>query len=306
MTDYVIRRLAQTLPIALLVATLVFSLIHMIPGDPVEMMLGEGAQRSDVETLRHELGLDRPLIQQYGSFLRGLLEGDLGQSLHFGEPVARILARHYPATLELAFAGMLVALAIAVPLGILAAFHRDGPIDHASRFFSLLGVSIPNFWLGPMLILVFSIQLNLFPVSGRSGLASLVLPAITLGTALAGLLTRMIRSSLAEELHKPYLATAQAKGLSRRLAVVRHALKNASIPVVTIVGLQFGALLTGAIITETIFAWPGLGRLIIQSIRLRDYPLVQGGILAIALTYLLLNLVTDVVYAYLDPRIRLR
>jgi peptide/nickel transport system permease protein len=306
MTDYVIRRLAQTLPIALLVATLVFSLIHMIPGDPVEMMLGEGAQRSDVETLRHELGLDRPLIQQYGSFLRGLLEGDLGNSLHFGEPVARILARHYPATLELAFAGMLVALAIAVPLGILAAFHRDGPIDHASRFFSLLGVSIPNFWLGPMLILVFSIQLNLFPVSGRSGLASLVLPAITLGTALAGLLTRMIRSSLAEELHKPYLATAQAKGLSRRLAVVRHALKNASIPVVTIVGLQFGALLTGAIITETIFAWPGLGRLIIQSIRLRDYPLVQGGILAIALTYLLLNLVTDVVYAYLDPRIRLR
>jgi peptide/nickel transport system permease protein len=306
MTDYVIRRLAQTLPIALLVATLVFSLIHMIPGDPVEMMLGEGAQRSDVETLRHELGLDRPLIQQYGSFLGGLLKGDLGHSLHFGEPVARILARHYPATLELAFAGMLVALAIALPLGILAAFHRDGPIDHASRFFSLLGVSIPNFWLGPMLILVFSIQLNLFPVSGRSGLASLVLPSITLGTALAGLLTRMIRSSLAEELHKPYLATAQAKGLSRRLAVVRHALKNASIPVVTIVGLQFGALLTGAIITETIFAWPGLGRLIIQSIRLRDYPLVQGGILAIALTYLLLNLVTDVVYAYLDPRIRLR
>jgi peptide/nickel transport system permease protein len=306
MTDYLIRRLAQTLPIALLVATLVFSLIHMIPGDPVEMMLGDGAQRSEVENLRHELGLDRPLIQQYGSFLGGLVKGDLGRSLHFGEPVTRILARHYPATLELAFAGMLVALAIALPLGILAAFHRDGAIDHASRFFSLLGVSIPNFWLGPMLILVFSIQLNLFPVSGRSGLASLVLPAITLGTALAGLLTRMIRSSLVEELHKPYLATAQAKGLSRRLAVVRHALKNASIPVVTIVGLQFGALLTGAIITETIFAWPGLGRLIIQSIRLRDYPLVQGGILAIALTYLLLNLVTDVVYAYLDPRIRLR
>lgn len=306
MTDYVIRRLLQTLPIALLVATLVFSLIHMIPGDPVEMMLGEGAQRSDVENLRHELGLDRPLIQQYGSFLGGLLKGDLGRSLHFGEPVGRILARHYPATLELALAGMLVALAISLPLGILAAFHLDGPIDHASRFFSLLGVSIPNFWLGPMLILVFSIQLNLFPVSGRSGLASLVLPSITLGTALAGLLTRMIRSSLAEELHKPYLATAQAKGLSRRLAVVRHALKNASIPVVTIVGLQFGALLTGAIITETIFAWPGLGRLIIQSIRLRDYPLVQGGILAIALTYLLLNLLTDVVYAYLDPRIRLR
>lgn len=306
MRDYLLRRLAQTVPIALLVATLVFSLIHLIPGDPVEMMLGEGAQRSEVEDLRHELGLDRPLIQQYGSFLVGLARGDLGSSLHFGEPVTRILASHYPATIELALASMLVALAISIPLGIVAAFHRNRAIDHASRFFSLLGVSLPNFWLGPMLILLFSIQLDLLPVSGRSGMASLVLPSITLGTAMAGLLTRMVRSSVVEELHKPYLATARAKGLSRRLAVYRHALKNASIPVVTIVGLQIGALLTGAIITETIFAWPGLGRLIIQSIRLRDYPLVQGGILAIALTYLLLNLLTDLVYAVLDPRIRLR
>ena len=306
MTDYLLRRLAQTLPIALLVVTLVFSLIHLIPGDPVEMMLGEGAQRSEVEDLRHQLGLDRPVIQQYGSFLVGLARGDLGRSLHFGEPVTRMLASHYPATIELALASLLVALAIAIPLGIVAAFHRNRAIDHASRFFSLLGVSLPNFWLGPMLILLFSIQLDLLPVSGRSGLASLVLPSITLGTAMAGLLTRMVRSSVVEELHKPYLATARAKGLSRRLAVYRHALKNASIPVVTIVGLQIGALLTGAIITETIFAWPGLGRLIIQSIRLRDYPVLQGGILAIALTYLLLNLLTDLVYAVLDPRIRLR
>jgi len=306
MTDYFLRRLAQMLPIALLVVTLVFSLIHLIPGDPVEMMLGEGAQRSEVEDLRHQLGLDRPVIQQYGSFLVGLARGDLGRSLHFGEPVTRILASHYPATIELALASLLVALAIAIPLGIVAAFHRNRAIDHFSRFFSLLGVSLPNFWLGPMLILLFSIQLDLLPVSGRSGLASLVLPSITLGTAMAGLLTRMVRSSVVEELHKPYLATARAKGLSRRMAVYRHALKNASIPVVTIVGLQIGALLTGAIITETIFAWPGLGRLIIQSIRLRDYPVLQGGILAIALTYLLLNLLTDLVYAVLDPRIRLR
>ena len=305
MTAYIARRLAQTIPIALLVSILVFSLIHLIPGDPVEMMLGDGAQRSDVEALRHELGLDRPLLEQLVSFLSGLLRGDLGTSLHYGEPVREILIRHYPATLQLGFASMIVALAIALPLGIAAAFHRDGTIDHLSRFLSLLGVSIPNFWLGPMLILVFSIQLDLLPVSGRSGLSSIILPAITLGTGLAGLLTRMIRSSLTEELHRPYLTTAQAKGLSRNEAIVRHALKNASIPIITVVGLQIGALLTGAIITEMIFSWPGLGRLIIQSIRLRDYPLIQGGVLAIALTYLMINLLTDLVYAWLDPRIRL-
>jgi peptide/nickel transport system permease protein len=306
MTAYIARRLAQTIPIALLVSILVFSLIHLIPGDPVEMMLGEGAQRSEVEALRHELGLDRPLLEQLGSFLAGLLRGDLGDSLHYGEPVRELLIQHYPATVQLAFASMIVALMMALPLGVAAAFHRDGAIDHFSRIVSLLGVSIPNFWLGPMLILVFSIQLDLLPVSGRSGLASIILPAITLGTGLAGLLTRMIRSSLTEELHRPYLTTAQAKGLSRNDAVVRHALKNASIPIVTVVGLQIGALLTGAIITEMIFSWPGLGRLIIQSIRLRDYPLIQGGVLAIALTYLLINLLTDLVYAWLDPRIRLQ
>ena len=306
MTAYIVRRLVQTLPIALLVAILVFSLIHMIPGDPVEMMLGDGAQRSEVEALRHELGLDRPLLEQLGDFLSGLLRGDLGESLHYGEPVGTLLLRHYPATMQLAVASMIVALLIALPLGVAAAFHRDGKIDHLSRVLSLLGVSIPNFWLGPMLILVFSIQLDLLPVSGRSGLSSMILPAITLGTGLAGWLSRMIRSSLAEELHRPYLTTAQAKGLSRNDAVVRHALKNASIPIVTVVGLQIGALLTGAIITEMIFSWPGLGRLIIQSIRLRDYPLIQGGVLAIALTYLVINLLTDLVYAWLDPRIRLQ
>ena len=306
MTAYIARRLAQTIPIALLVSILVFSLIHLIPGDPVEMMLGEGAQRSEVESLRHELGLDRPLPEQFMGFLTGLLRGDLGNSLHYDEPVRDLLLRHYPATVQLALASMIVALAMALPLGIAAAFHRDGAIDHLSRVLSLMGVSIPNFWLGPMLILVFSIQLDLLPVSGKSGVASIILPAITLGTGLAGLLTRMIRSSLTEELHRPYLTTAQAKGLSRSDAVVRHALKNASIPIITVVGLQVGALLTGAIITEMIFSWPGLGRLIIQSIRLRDYPLIQGGVLAIALTYLLINLVTDLIYAWLDPRIRLQ
>jgi peptide/nickel transport system permease protein len=304
MSYYILRRLAQIVPLTLLVATLVFSPIHLIPGDPVEMMLGEGAQRGDVEALRAHLGLDRPLLEQYGSYLSGLVRGDLGRSLHFGVPVTELLAQHYPATLELAFAAMLVALVVSLPLGMLAAFYRGGWVDHLSRFLALLGVSMPNFWLGPMLILAFSISLGVFPVSGRSGFASLVLPAITLGTALAGLLTRMIRSSLAEELHRDYLVTARAKGLRQSVVVVRHAFKNALVPVITVIGLQFGALLTGAIITETIFSWPGLGRLIIQAIRLRDYPLIQGGILVIALTYVLLNLLTDLLYAWLDPRIR--
>ncbi len=304
MTAYLIRRLGQAIPIALLVASLVFSLIHLIPGDPVEMMLGEGAARGDVERLRHELGLDRPLGVQYLAYMGGLVRGDLGNSLHYGEPVTRLLVERYPATILLALASMLVALAVALPLGILAAYYRNSLADHLSRFFALLGVSLPNFWLGPMLILVFAIHLDLFPVSGRSGFASLVLPAITLGTALAGLLTRMVRTSLAEELHRPYLVTAEAKGLTKAAVVLRHALRNASIPVTTVVGLQFGALLTGAIITETIFSWPGVGRMVIQAIQFRDYPLVQGGVLAIALTYVVLNVLTDLLYAVLDPRIR--
>ena len=304
MTAYLLRRLAQTIPLALLVATLVFSLIHLIPGDPVEMMLGERAQRADVESLRHELGLDRPLRVQYLGFLRGLVRADLGRSLHYGEPVSEVLAERYPATIELAFASMVVALLVSIPLGVLAARHRNKLLDHLSRVLALAGVSMPNFWLGPMLILLLAIKLDLFPVSGRGGLLSLVLPALTLGTALAGLLTRMVRSSVAEELAKPYLTAARARGLGRGTAIRRHGLKNASIPVVTIVGLQFGTLLTGAIITETIFSWPGIGRLVIQAIQLRDYPLVQGCVLLIALTYILINLLTDIVYALLDPRIR--
>jgi peptide/nickel transport system permease protein len=303
--SYLLRRLAQMVPLVLLVATLVFSLVHLIPGDPVEMMLGEGARAGDVEALRHDLGLDRPLGVQYLEFLGGLVRGDLGRSLHYGEPVAAVLWKHYPATLQLALVSMLAALLFAVPLGVLAALRRNGPIDHASRFLALLGVSLPNFWFGPMLILLFAIRLDWFPVSGRGGWRSMVLPALTLGTALAGLLTRMVRSSLAEELHRPYLVTARAKGLPRLAATMRHAARNAAIPVVTIVGLQFGALLTGAIITETIFSWPGLGRLLIQAIQLRDYPLVQGGVLVMSLTYLSLNLATDLTYAVLDPRIRL-
>jgi len=301
---YLLRRLAWAVPVSLLVASVVFALIHLVPGDPVEAMLGDGARAADVEALRARLGLDRPLGEQYAAFLGGLVRGDLGTSLTTGRPVAEMLAEHYPATLELALAALLVALAVALPLGAVAAVRRGGPADHAARAFALAGVSIPNFWLGPVLILVVAIRWDLLPVSGRQGLASLVLPAVTLGTAMAGLLTRIVRSALAGELERPYTLTARAKGVGRRAVVWRHALRNALVPVVTVAGLQFGTLLTGAVITETIFAWPGLGRLLIQSIRLRDYPVVQGAVLAIALTYVLVNLATDATYVAIDPRIR--
>ncbi|MFN7943559.1 MAG: nickel ABC transporter permease [Thermoanaerobaculia bacterium] len=305
MGRYLLRRLALVIPTTFLVASLVFALIHLVPGDPVEMMLGEGAQAADVTALRAQLGLDRPLAEQYGLFLRGLAHGDLGRSLHYGEPVSTLLARHFPATAELALAAMLAALAIALPLGTLAAVFRDSWIDRGARLFALLGVSLPSFWLGPLAILLFAIRLDLFPVSGKSGFGSFVLPASTLGLALAALLVRMIRAALGEELSRPYLVTARAKGISRPRVVVRHALRNALLPVVTVVGLQFGSLLTGAILTETIFSWPGLGRLLIQAIRLRDYPLVQGAVLWIAVTYVAINLLTDLAYAELDPRVRL-
>lgn len=304
MTRVVLRRLLLAIPTTLAVATLVFSLIHLIPGDPVLIMLGDGAQPTDVEELRAKLGLDRPLLAQYGAFLAGLGRGDLGRSLHFDQPVTTLLGRHYPATVVLAFAAMAVALVIALPLGMLAAYRRDGWIDRGARLFSLLGVSVPNFWLGPVAILLFSIQLGLLPVSGWSDWKSLVLPAATLGAALAALLTRMVRGALVEELGKPYLVTARSKGLRPFRVATAHALRNALVPVVTVVGLQFGSLLTGAILTETIFGWPGLGRLLIQAIRLRDFPLVQGSVLVIAVTYVLVNLVTDLLYAWLDPRIR--
>lgn len=304
MIAVVLRRLLGAVPTVLAVATLVFALVHLIPGDPVEMMLGEGAQPADVEALRARLGLDRPLVAQYGHFLAGLVRFDLGDSLHFDRPVSALIAESFPATAELACAAMAAALALALPLGVAAAYRKGTWIDRGARFFSLAGVSMPNFWLGPLAILAFSIQLDLFPVSGRSGWRSLVLPAVTLGLALAALLTRMIRSALAEELGKPYLVTARAKGLSEWRVVGLHALRNALVPVVTVVGLQFGALLTGAILTETIFSWPGLGRLLIQAIRLRDYPLVQGCVLLISVTYVLVNLVTDLLYAWIDPRIR--
>ena len=301
---FVARRLALTIPVLLGVATLVFALIHLIPGDPAQAMLGEAAPQADVDALRRQLGLDRPLLEQYGDFLAGAITGDLGTSLRTGTPVSAQIAERLPATFELALAAMLVAIALALPLGIAAAAWRGTLVDHAAMTLALAGMSIPNFWLGPLLAIVFAVELGWLPVSGRGGVEHLVLPALSLGFALAAMLARMTRSSVLEELREPYVRAARARGVSRVRALVSHAFRNSLIPVVTIVGLQFGAVLTGAVITETIFSWPGIGRLLIQSIGFRDYPLVQGCILLIAVTYVAVNLMTDLAYGLLDPRIR--
>jgi peptide/nickel transport system permease protein len=301
---FLVRRLLLTLPVLLGVATLVFALIHLIPGDPAQAILGETASEEDVAALRGTLGLDRPLLEQYGGFLRSAARGDLGTSLRSNAPVAEEITARLPATLELAAAAMVVAIGFSIPLGIIAAVRRGTMVDHAATTLALTGISIPNFWLGPLLALVFAVELGWLPVSGRGTLAHLVLPAISLGAALAAILARMTRASLLEELREPYVQAARARGASNARAVLRHAFRNSLIPVVTLIGLQFGAVLTGAVITETIFAWPGIGRLLIQSIGFRDYPIVQGCILFIAVTYVGMNLLTDLVYGVLDPRIR--
>lgn len=304
MLRFLARRLVLTIPVLLGVATLVFSLIHLIPGDPARAMLGESAAQADVDQLRERLGLNRPLIEQYGIYLSGLLQGDLGQSLRTGQPVTSQILDRMPATIELAGASMLVALIVALPLGIVAAVWRGTVIDHAATTIALSGISIPNFWLGPLLALIFAIELGWLPVSGRGTPAHVVLPAISLGAALAAILARMSRATLLEELREPYVQAARARGVSKARAVLRHAFRNSLIPVVTLIGLQFGAVLTGAVITETVFAWPGVGRLLVQSIGFRDYPIVQGCILLIAVTYVAMNLLTDLFYGVLDPRIR--
>ncbi len=296
----------MTIPVILGVATLVFSLIHLVPGDPAQSMLGESAAPGDVIELRARLGLDRPIMTQYVEYLTRALRGDLGTSFRYGTPVTAEIAARLGRTAELAFAAMAVAILIAVPIGTIAAVYRGRSIDQAAMTFSLVGVSLPNFWLGPVLAMVFAVGLGWLPVSGAGSLAHLVLPAITLGAALAAVLARLTRASVIEELQELYVVAARARGLSWLRTVTRHALRNSLVPVVTVIGLQFGAVLTGTIITETIFAWPGLGRLLIQAIGFRDYPLVQGCILFIAVTYVAMNLLVDVAYGWLDPRIRVR
>ncbi len=304
MLSFLVRRILLTIPVLLGVATLVFSLIHLIPGDPVQSMLGDGASPESVNELRARLGLDRPLYAQYVSFLSGVAHGNLGTSLRTSEPVTAAIADRLPATFELAAAAMLVAVVIAIPLGVIAAVGAGTFVDHIATTLALVGISMPNFWLGPLLAIVFAVELGWLPVSGRGTLAQLVLPAVTLGAPLAAVLARMTRASVIDELRELYVMAARARGVSRARAVLKHAFRNSLIPIVTVLGLQLGAVLTGAVITETIFAWPGVGRLLIQSIGFRDYPLVQGCILLIALTYVSMNLLTDLAYGLLDPRIR--
>jgi peptide/nickel transport system permease protein len=305
-TQYIIRRLAQMIPITFGILTLVFSLIHLIPGDPAIQIAGENARPEDVQQVRHALGLDQPLGKQYVSYLVNVLHGDLGRSFQTNESVSTQIRQRYPATIQLAMGAMFVALLVAFPLGIISAIYRNSWIDNVARFFALLGVSMPSFWFGPLLIIAFAINHPWLPVSGRDeGFKSLILPSVTMGLALAAILTRMIRVSLAEELTQLYVTTAVAKGVSRGKAIFRHALKNALIPVITVLALQFGSLLTGAIITEQIFSWPGLGRLLIDSISKRDYPQVQASILVIAVTYIFVNFLSDLLYGVVDPRIKL-
>jgi peptide/nickel transport system permease protein len=297
-------RLIYTVPVVWLVVSIVFLLIHLVPGDPIEQMLGEGARPSDIAALRHSYGLDLPLGQQYLHYWRGVLHGDLGHSLRLNDAVTHLVLSRYPYTAELTAAALLVAVALALPAGVTSALRRDRWQDRTLSVVSLLGLSFPGFASGPILILLVSIKLGWLPVSGAGGVSHLILPAITMGGALAAVLTRMVRTAMLEELGQDYIHTARAKGLPERTVIYKHALRNALIPVITLVGLQFGALLAGAIVTETIFSWPGVGRLTVSAISNRDYSLLQGCILAIGLTYVLVNLATDVLYLVVNPRIR--
>ena len=305
MGNFLLRRLLLLIPVLWGVATLVFLLLHFIPGDPVDLMLGDSALGTDRETLRDQLGLNDPLIVQYLRYFGDLLQGDWGTSLFSKKPVFEEIMERVPATMELMLGAMVVTILVAMPLGLIAAVNKATWIDQGAMIFSLLGVSIPNFWLGPMLILLFSIHFDLLPVNERGGLEHLILPALTLGTSLASILARITRSSVVETFQAEYIRTARSKGISELRILFRHALRNALIPIVTVIGLQVGVLLSGAIITEAIFDWPGLGNLLISAINSRNYPLVQGCVLFIAGSYVMVNLVIDLLYAYLDPRIRL-
>jgi peptide/nickel transport system permease protein len=294
------------IPVALGVATLTFALIHLVPGDPVVAMLGDTAAPADLAGMRHQLGLDRPLAAQYASFITGLAHGDLGESISYHQPVARLIAERFPATLELAGAGLLVAILIAFPLGFIAGAKPGSAGDVGAMGFAIVGISVPHIYLGPLLMILFSLDLAWLPLTGRGGLSHLVLPAVTLGTALAAIIARMLRQSLIAVRASDYMRTAISKGLGPTAALLRHGLRNALTSVITLLGLELGGLLTGALIVEMIFSWPGLGRMLIAAISARDYPLVEGCVLTFALTYVVVNMATDFVYALVDPRVSLK
>ncbi len=303
--NYLIKRLLSAVFVLFGISTLVFLLIHLVPGDPVEVMLGETARSADTEALRDELGLNLPILQQWWEYLKGIAHFDLGKSLHSQQAVTQLLLDRLPATAILSIASLSIAILIALPLGILAAVYKDSFWDRLAIVSAMFGVSIPNFVMGPLLILIFSLWLGWVPVSGKEGVSSLILPAFTLGSALAAILSRMVRASMLEVLQEDYIRAARARGLSEFRVLCLHALRNAALLIITILGLQLGALLTGAVITETIFSWPGIGQLMVDSIQKRDYPVVQACVLLISFIYVLVNLMTDVVYTALDPRLKL-
>jgi peptide/nickel transport system permease protein len=305
MFNYLVRRILLTLPVLLGVATLTFFLIHLVPGDPIDIMLGDQASSVDKSAMRAELGLDQPLDVQYKNFLKGLATLNLGKSLFSKRPVVKEIGERLPATMELAFVAVLISMLIGIPLGVLASIKQYGVVDNSVLVGGLLGMSLPAFWTGPMMILIFSIYLDIFPVSGRGTVSHVILPAVCLGLSLSAILMRMTRSSMLEVNKEDYIRTAISKGVSRTKVLFKHALRNALIPIITIVGLQFGALLTGTVITETIFDWPGIGSLFYEAIQQRNYPVVQGCVLFISFTYVTVNLLTDLAYAIANPRVRL-
>ncbi len=305
MKSYLLRRLWQSVLVIFGVSVVVFLILHLT-GDPAALLLPPDATAEDIAKFRHDMGFDDPVAVQYVRFLKGAVRGDFGQSIRHGEPAMGLVAERLPATFELAGAGLLIALALAIPAGIVSAVRRNTPVDYISTVVALLGQAMPTFWLGIMLILVFSVRLNWLPSSGRGDLEHLILPAITLGLFTTARITRLTRSGMLEVLGQDYIRTARAKGVGEQPVVWKHALKNASIPIVTIVGIELGTLLGGSVITETIFAWPGVGRLSVQAIFNRDYPVVQSAVFLLASTFVIVNFLVDVVYTYLDPRIRFR
>ncbi|HET7874858.1 MAG TPA: nickel ABC transporter permease [Methylomirabilota bacterium] len=305
MNSYLLRRLWQSVLVLFGVSVVVFLILHLT-GDPAALLLPPDATAEDIARFRKAMGFDDPVWKQYGRFLKGALQGDFGESLRHGEPAMALVVERMPATFELAGAALLLALCLAIPAGIVSAVKRNTPVDYVATVGALLGQAMPTFWLGIMLILVFSVRFNLLPSSGRGDLQHLILPAVTLGLFTTARITRLTRSGMLEVLGQDYIRTARAKGVSERPVVWKHALKNASIPIVTIVGIELGTLLGGSVITETIFAWPGVGRLSVQAIFNRDYPVVQAAVFLLASTFVIVNFLVDVIYTYLDPRIRLR
>jgi peptide/nickel transport system permease protein len=301
---FLIKKLLGIASVLLGVLLLTFMLIHLVPGDPVEVMLGESASTADRAALRADLGLNQPLPTQFLQYLSKLAQGDFGRSIHTQEPIADMVLARYPATLQLAVLSLLIGLVIGIPLGVYAALRAGHWQDFVVTVVSVRLSAMPAFWLGPLLMLVFALWLGWLPVSGMESGASIILPALTLGFGLSAILTRMTRTSLLEVLHDDYIRTARAKGLNEQIIVLRHALRAALLPIITIVGLQMGSLLAGTVITETIFSWNGIGRLLVDSIDKRDYPVTQACVLVVALSYVLINLLTDVLYRLADPRMR--